>query len=82
MQKPSTDTGLLLQHITSLLAKQIDQLLQFKLEIGYSQFKLLEVINSRPGIQQRDIAAILGQTEASITRQMKLLVKAGLLVNV
>ena len=76
---PNEDLGHLLQHVTSLLAKQSDQVLQEQLGIGYSQLKLLLTLHSRPQLKQRDIAIELGQTEASISRQVKLMLRQGML---
>lgn len=71
--------GHLLQHLAGSLARQSDQLLQDCLGSGYSQFKILRVLEQNPNIKQRAIAQDLGQTEASISRQIKLLVERGLL---
>jgi DNA-binding MarR family transcriptional regulator len=79
MQNQAADTGLLLQHITSLLTKKLDQVLQSELGIGYSQLRVMQIIGDSPKIQQRDIAASLAQTEASISRQIKLMISMGLL---
>lgn len=71
--------GYLLQHVSSQLAKQSDQVLQEQLGIGFSQFKILRVLLMSPQTKQRDIASSLGQTEASISRQIKLMMEQGLL---
>jgi len=71
--KLSNNIGYLLQHISSSLGRQSDQVLQEQLGIGYSQFKILMVLQWNPSVQQRHIAESLGQTEASISRQIKLL---------
>ena len=65
--------GFLIQHLAATLVQQNDQMLQEQLGIGFSQFKLLMVLQRKPHIQQKQIADILGQTEASISRQVKLL---------
>jgi DNA-binding MarR family transcriptional regulator len=75
----ANDFGYMFQHIASLLAKQSDQELQEVLGLGYSQLKLLLALQSKPYLKQRDIAADLGQTEASISRQVKLMIRQGLL---
>jgi DNA-binding MarR family transcriptional regulator len=69
----------LLQHVSSLLAKQSDQVLQEQLGIGLSQFKILRTLQAEPRTMQSDIASHLGQTEASISRQVKLMLAEGLL---
>ena len=76
---PTNNLSYLLQHVASVMGKQADQLLQEHLGIGYSQYKILMVLEWNPRVQQRVIADSLGQTEASISRQIKLLQKRGLL---
>ena len=68
-----------LQHLCSVLAKQSDQALQDQLGIGTSQFRILRVLQHSPQTRQRQIASWLGQTEASISRQIKLMTEQGLL---
>ena len=75
----SSPTGQLLSHIVFALNRQSDQVLQERLGIGYSQYKIMTVLMQRPHIQQKEIAGILGQTEASISRQIKLLTEQGIL---
>ncbi len=60
-------------HLAFVMAGQSDQILQERLGIGYSQYKLLMVLMEQPHIRQRAIADQLSQTEASISRQIKLL---------
>ena len=69
----------ILQHITSLLTRDSDQILQEQLGIGYSQYKILRVLNAGAPVKQRFIADLLGQTEASISRQINLLVVKNLI---
>lgn len=69
----------LLHHVAFVLSRQSDQVLQERLGIGFSQFKIMTVLQARPHVQQKEIAAQLGQTEASISRQIKLLTRQGLL---
>lgn len=71
--------GYLMQHLSSLLAKQSDQVLQERLGIGMSQFKILMALKWNHKVQQRSIAEALGQTEASISRQIKLMHEKDLL---
>jgi DNA-binding MarR family transcriptional regulator len=71
--------GYAFQHVAFTLSRQSDQLLHQRLGIGLSQFKILMVLEQQPYIQQRQIADTLGQTEASISRQIKLMTKKGLL---
>lgn len=71
--------GLLLQHTANVLARQSDRLLQDHFSIGFSQFRILMALKWRTNVLQKQIAESLGQTEASISRQIKLLSKDGLL---
>jgi MarR family transcriptional regulator for hemolysin len=75
----TNNLGYLLQHLAFTLGRQSDQVLQERLGIGFSQFKILMVLKWNPKVQQKHIADSLGQTEASISRQIKLLYDQGLL---
>jgi len=77
--QPTNNIGYLLNHLAFMLGRQSDQVLQEQLGIGFSQFKIMMVLGWNPSIQQRQIADKLGQTEASISRQIKLMQKQGLL---
>lgn len=79
--RPAHNIGYLLNHVAFVLGRQSDQVLQERLGIGISQFKIMMTLQWTPHIQQKQIAERLGQTEASISRQMKLLEDAGLLNN-
>jgi len=71
--------GYLLTHTATILLRQSDQVLQERLGVGMSQFKILMMVQNTPNVQQRKLAECLGQTEASISRQIKLLSEKGLL---
>lgn len=73
------DVGYLLQHVAFVMGRHSDQVLQEQLGIGFSQFKIMMVLEHRPQLRQRQIADMLGQTEASISRQIKLMKHSGLL---
>lgn len=73
------DIGPLLHHLTSELNKISEQILRERLGIGLSQFRLLLVLRIREGILQKEIAGELAQTEASISRQVKLMKNKNLL---
>jgi DNA-binding MarR family transcriptional regulator len=77
--KLTDNVGYLIQHLAFTMSRQNDQLLQERLGIGFSQFKILMVLERNPHLQQRQIAEALGQTEASISRQIKLMAADGLL---
>lgn len=78
--RPSDNIGYLMQRLSFLLNRQSDQILQEQLGIGFSQFKILMVLGWDSNIGQKHIADKLGQTEAGISRQIKLLKELGLLV--
>jgi DNA-binding MarR family transcriptional regulator len=77
--KLTNNIGYLLQHTAGTLSRQSDQVLQERLGIGLSQFKIMMVLQWNPSVQQKHIAENLGQTEASISRQIKLMHQDGLL---
>lgn len=72
MKTPSK-IGFLIQHLAFSLGRTNDQVLQEQLGIGFSQYKLMMVLQKMPHIQQKQIASALNQTEASISRQIRLL---------
>lgn len=78
---PTNTLTYLLHHLAAVIGKQTDQLLQEQLGIGLSQYKILMVLEWNPRIQQKAIADSLGQTEASISRQIKLLKSKNLLTS-
>jgi DNA-binding MarR family transcriptional regulator len=78
---PINNLSYLLHHLAAVIGKQSDQILQEQLGIGLSQYKILMVLEWNPRIQQKAIGENLGQTEASISRQIKLLKKRGLLIS-
>ncbi len=78
---PANNLSYLVHHLAAVIGKQSDQALQEQLGIGLSQFKILMVLEWNPRVQQRAIADSLGQTEASVSRQIKLLKEKGLLVS-
>lgn len=67
------DIGRLLHIVSTELDKVSDQVLLERLGIGLSQYKILIALQERDGILQNQIAGHLQQTEASISRQIKLL---------
>jgi len=69
----------LLHHLSAVLMRESDQILQEQLGLTFSQFRILGVLAENPALQQRQLAVNLGQTEASVSRQVKLLKKKGLL---
>src|SRR5215475_3516506 len=76
---PANNLSYLVHHLAAVVGKQSDQVLQEQLGIGLSQFKILMALEWNPRVQQKTIADSLGQTEASISRQIKILTQKGLL---
>lgn len=75
---PNGNLGYLLHHLAFTLDRQSDQVLLERLGIGFSQFKILMALKWHVHFQQKEIADYLGQTEASVSRQVKLMKKRGL----
>lgn len=82
MSGPINNLGYLLHHLAGVLDRQSDILLQERLDIGFSQFKILMALKWDQGVQQKQIASKLGQTEASVSRQIKMLHEIGYLTSV
>ena len=76
---PANNLNYLINHLAAVMGKQSDQALSQQLGLGLSQYKILMVLEWNPRIQQKAIADSLGQTEASVSRQIKLLKNKGLL---
>ena len=62
-----------------LLEKRADEKLKNQLDIGFAQYKVLEAINQNSLAKQNTVAELLDQTEASISRQIKILQNKGLI---
>lgn len=69
----------LLQHSGDILERQLDQALQEQLGVGMSQYKILMLLEQGSEHGQRSLADSLGQTEAAVSRQIKVLGQKGLL---
>jgi len=78
--QPANLISFRIQNAAALLYKTSDRVLQEKLNIGMSQFKILSAVQSNQRLLQRHIATALNQTEASISRQVRLLHRKGLLM--
>lgn len=68
-------------NLSALMSRESDQILQEQLGIGLSQYKILAAVERNPQTQQRAIAIDLGQTEASVSRQIKLLYNKQLIIS-
>lgn len=73
--------GISLHHLSAVLDRQSDILLNERFGLGFSQFKILMGVSKHNNLQQREIAEALGQTEASVSRQIRLLVDEGLIAS-
>ena len=71
--------GYTLHQLVFILDRQSDEALHSNLGTGFSQFKILMAAKHSVGLKQNDIASHLGQTEASVSRQIKLMKADGLL---
>jgi DNA-binding MarR family transcriptional regulator len=69
-----------IQKLAFLLEKKADESLKSQLDIGFAQYKVLEAINQNMLARQNMVAEMLDQTEASISRQIKILQKKGLII--
>lgn len=69
-----------IHEISQRLTNESEQILLERYGIGFSQFKVLLCLEERSGVPQKDIAHNLGQTEASISRQVTVLHGKGLIV--
>ena len=76
---PGNNLTYLIDHLAAVLGKQTDQVLRERLGLGLSQYRILMALEWNPRVGQKTIATSLGQTEASISRQIKLLKSRGLL---
>lgn len=66
-----------LQKISHSWVRQTDQALQERLGIGLSQLKIMDLLQNDVVLSQRQIADELSQTEASISRQVRLMQERG-----
>ena len=62
-----------------LFEKKADEQLRSELGIGFAQYKVIEAINQNALTKQNTVARLLDQTEASISRQITILQKKGLI---
>jgi DNA-binding MarR family transcriptional regulator len=62
-----------------LLEKRADESLKEQVGIGFAQYKVLEAIGRNMLAKQNLIAELLDQTEASISRQVKILERKNLI---
>lgn len=77
--QPTGMLDYLLQHIVALMDTQSDQVLQEQLGLPLAQYKILRLIGAEDRVQQKVIAQKLGQTEASVSRQVRLMAGRGII---
>ena len=68
-----------IHRLAFLFEKRADEKLQEQVGVRFAQFKVLEAIGRNVHTRQNVIAELLDQTEASISRQIKLLEKRRLI---
>lgn len=71
--------GYLLHHVASAVDRHSDQVLMERLGVSFAHFKILLVLSEQDGASQGQIANKLSQTEASISRQVKLMEQSKLI---
>lgn len=76
----STKSFWLLHNLSNSLHKSVDEAIKDRVGVGLAQYKVLEAIQYKGIAKQNELASMLRQTEAGISRQVKLLYKKGLLV--
>jgi DNA-binding MarR family transcriptional regulator len=70
-----------LQQLAFIFERHCDQVFMEQLGLGYAQYKILINIKNSDGIKQNVLAFNLHQTEASISRQIKLLKNRGMITS-
>jgi DNA-binding MarR family transcriptional regulator len=69
-----------IHQLAFLLEKRADEALRTQVGVGFAQYKVLEAIGRNMLAKQNTIAELLDQTEASVSRQIKILEKKGLII--
>jgi len=77
--QPTGALDYLLQHIVALMDTQSDQVLLEQLRLSLAQYKILRLVGTGDRVPQKAIAQKLGQTEASVSRQIKLMAGRGII---
>lgn len=68
-----------IHRLAFLFEKKADEQLRAEIGIGFAQYKVLEAISQNALTKQNTVAKLLDQTEASISRQITILQKKGLI---
>lgn len=79
MKQVQQSLGYALHQLVFILDRQSDEALRSQIGFGYSQFKILMAAKHQVGLKQNEIANFLGQTEASVSRQIKIMKADGLI---
>ena len=69
-----------IHQLAFLLEKRADEVLHQQIGIGFAQYKVLEAVGRNMLAKQNLIAELLDQTEASVSRQVKILEKKALII--
>lgn len=69
-----------IHQLAFLLEKRADEALRKQLGLGFAQYKVLEAVGRNMLAKQNLIAELLDQTEASVSRQVKILEKKTLII--
>lgn len=72
--------GYLIHELSQKLTAESDQVLLERYGIGFSQYKVLLSLEVAQGRPQKEIAHYLSQTEASVSRQIGLLIDKNLVI--
>ena len=78
--KSNDSVGYLIHELAQYITAESDQVLLERYGIGFSQYKVLLSLESVQGIPQKNIAKSLSQTEASISRQIGVLIDKELVI--
>ncbi len=76
----STKSFWVVYNLAQTLHKQVDALVKERVGLGLAQYKVLEAIGYKGIAKQNELAEMLNQTEAGISRQVKLLWQKGLII--
>jgi DNA-binding MarR family transcriptional regulator len=70
-----------IHNLSAILSRSQDKLLLERFGIGLSQYKILYTLLSLERSSQKYISTMIGQTEASISRQIKILIAQDMLIS-
>lgn len=75
-----TNIGSLVHKVAAALDNGSDEVLSSRFDIGLSQFRILLILLENDGAKQITLADNLSQSEASISRQARVMEKKGLVI--